>query len=170
MRPLLAPLALAVILSGCVGSAPETAPAGQGEAIAPAGLDAAAPAPGAAPATFAPQEYDLSSGAYLTTPVQSAGMMPEAEVKVPEGARTVKASATWTPSTPASEELMLMVHLGAPEDDGEMLAGAMGASPLATEAAELPEGTTVLTVMCHVMGDPAGAEVQQDVHIVVEFA
>lgn len=174
-----AALALALLLAGCTSEAPvaqvEPAPA----AAPPGGAATVPPAEERANATrlgngsFAPQERDLHVTLYATAGGQhDTGNMADASwtVQVPAGARFVKASATWTASTPLSEVLDLMIHNGTAEQPGPMLTGTVGASPLATEAIALPEGVTTLDIMCHVDGDPLGVEVDQDVHLKVEFA
>lgn len=151
--PSLRALALAVVVSGCLQAGP------------------ALPTPDDTPAasTFSPFEgqaripYAVMGG---PVPFGSMAMM---EIPLPEGATAAALLAEWSPSTPASERLMVMMHAGTMAQAGPMLGGSAGASPREIEPAFVPEGETSLVVMAMPEGEPAGSALAQDVGIRVDF-
>jgi hypothetical protein len=178
--PVLALLAVALLMAGCISPAPQAQeqPTG-GPAAGPSGSGNATVIPPkgnatSANGTFPPQEHDLHVVIYANVAdgMVDTGNMADASwtVEVPAAARWVKATATWTPSTPLSANLNLMIHNGTAEQPGKMLVGKAGGSPIALDPIPIPEGQKTLDIMCHVDGNPVGAEVLQDVHLKVEFA
>lgn len=178
-------LALASLLAGCAASPQQAPPGGDqpleasggGETSAQAGANTTAEAGAGAEATagqgaYPPQEHTLSVTYYASAGPADTGNMGQAvwELAVPQGARLVRATAEWSPSTPASAEQSLMIHLGTAAEMGDMIAGVAGGSPLATEWVPIPEGSATLALMCHVMGRPVNLEVMQETRLVAEFA
>lgn len=172
-------LALAALLAGCTGAAPEAAPlapTASDAAPPPAAADASAPAnataPGA-PRTFPPHEHAYRLGYYADLGERNSGNMAEAvwDVPVPEGARSLRATANFTGMVLVGS-VTLMVHNGTAAETGDMLARADGpAPPLVLEMA-VPEGARNVVLMAHPSandGSPASAGYGMDFVVVVEF-
>lgn len=156
----LAVASLIVVLAGCLGTqTPETT----GESASQEG--------------FAPVEHVQVVSYYAQGPggstTDTQNMRDTTwELQVPDGAREARVLAEWDPTTPASREQGVMVHLGTRDELRDPIVEAYSSSPLETEWAAIPPGERTLVVMCHVYStpaQPAAAEVDQATRFVVEF-
>lgn len=168
----------AVFLAGCTESPSidEAVPISDNGPTGTAGASAPAPAsplPVRENQSYPSQEFDFHvtlaiSGTTADAQADAAEMMRQ--VDIPAGANTVALEATWTPNIPPAARQFCMAHVGTLEEMGPMIGGRAGASPLQVGPIGIPARNETLVVMCMVVGDPAGAEVVQTIHLKLDFA
>lgn len=157
-------------------SVDEATPSSGDEATGSAGPSMPAPAAPLAVReneSYPSQEFDLHvtfaiSGANADAQSDVEEMMRQ--VDLPSGANTFALEATWAPVVPFAARQFCMAHVGTLEEMGPMIGGREGASPIRFGPIGIPAGNGTLVVMCMVVGDPAGAEVLQDIHVKLDFA